>query len=350
MPVQASLTKSDSWPSDSEDLSAGRRNSPWLFSAGLMVILVVSVVVVFALHKVVVSLNESHVDSRYAPSRQIRLDEPDVPSDAGSNGEAAESLELRVAIAPVISPEKSLPLYRGFVDYLAEELGRSPSFLQGDTYAEVNDLVRYGRCDVAFVCTYAFVRGEREFGMRVLVVPEIGGVTTYHSLILVPASSKATSLLDLRGKRFGSADILSNSGWLYPVTWLRDHGENADEFFGKHELTGSHDMSVTAVASGFVDGAAVDSLVYEQMVAEDPAIASRTKVILKSPPFGMPPVVTPAGIDPTLREQLLKTLLEMHASPGGQAALESVGIDRFVVPDEHLFDSVREASKLLERR
>jgi hypothetical protein len=61
-----------------------------------------------------------------------------------------------------------------------------------------------------------------DFGMEALVVPVIGGATTYHSLILVPRSSGAASILDLRGRRLASADNMSNSGWLCPAVWLQN--------------------------------------------------------------------------------------------------------------------------------
>ena len=307
-------------------------------------------VMIFALYIFVGLMRQNRMDSRFTPQRPINLDEPAQPSDGGQPLETLREPSLRVAIAPVISPEKSFRVYKKFVDYIAEKLDRAPVFLQRESYAKVNDLVRSDRCDVAFVCTYAFVRGEREFGMKVLAVPEIGGVVTYHSLILVPKSSQATELPDLRGKSFASADIMSNSGWLYPATWLKDHGEDANTFFREHVITGSHDQSIMAVASGFVDGAAVDSLVYDQMVDEDPSIAQETKIILKSPPFGMPPIVVPREIDPALKQQLLAVLLDMHADPEGRKILTSLRISRFVVPDDSLFDSVRESSKAWEER
>ena len=307
-------------------------------------------VVIFTLYSSIELIRQNRMDSRFTPQRQINLDEPAQPSNGGQPLEAFREPSLRVAIAPVISPEKSFQIYRKFVDYLAEKMDRTPVFLQRESYAKVNDLVRSSRCDVAFVCTYAFVRGERGFGMEVLAVPEIGGVVTYHSLILVPESNQATALLDLRGRRFASADIMSNSGWLYPATWLKDHGEDANTFFREHVITGSHDRSVMVVVSGYVDGAAVDSLVYDQMVDEDPSIAQKTRIILKSPPFGMPPIVVPLEIDPVLKQQLLTVLLDMHADPEGRKILTALRINRFVVPDDGLFDSVREAAKAWEAR
>ncbi len=286
-------------------------------------------------------LRQYRQDARYAPHRTISLEATQSTRPGGPRSRTGDGSSLRVVVAPVISPEKSVKLYQGFVDFLADKVAREPMFMRGNDYGEVNELLRNGQCDLGFVCTFAFVRGASEFGLQPLVVPEIAGETTYHSLILVPVSSPARTLLDLRGKRFASADILSNSGWLFPAVWLTRHGQDARTFFGKLIFAGSHDRSIAAVCLRLVDGAAVDSLVYEQMMREDPSIAEKTRVLLKSPPFGMPPLVVPASIDPGLRSALLTTLLGMNTDEKGRQILSSLHIDRFVPPTPHMFDSVK---------
>ncbi len=281
--------------------------------------------------------------SHRGPALQVDLAPPDKPKGDGPEAGRAGPPSLGVAIAPVISPEKSFQMYKPFVEYLAGRLGRRPRLLHRQTYQEVNDLMRNGHADLAFVCTCAFLRGEREFGMKVLAVPQVGGVVTYHSLFLVPPASAAESLLDLRGKRFASGDTLSTSGWLYPVVWLKERGEAPSRFFREHLITGSHDRSVQAVALNLVDGAAVDSLVYEQMAKDDPSLADKAKVIHRSPPFGMPPFVVPPDLDPATRDALLEALLRMHEDPRGREILAPLRIERFVVPPAGLYDSVRRA-------
>jgi phosphonate transport system substrate-binding protein len=331
-----------------------RRPAPdsgrWRANRRVFQALIAMAALALALASIVRMVNENLPEPRYRPVRTISLAEPAEVPDVAAEQPVPDSSSLRVAIAPVISPERSLRLYANLVDYLAAELGRSPVVLQRETYLEVNDLVRFGRCDLAFVCTYAFIRGEREFGMAAIAVPQVSGATTYHSLVIVPDTSRANSLLDLQGQRFASADLLSNSGWLYPATWLQQHGKEPDTFFGRHVITGSHDQSVTAVARRFVDGAAVDSLVYEQVVRQEPAIAAQTRTILKSPPFGMPPLVVPPRIDPSLRQALLEALLNMHQAAEGRKILASLQIDRFVVPEAGLYDSVRAAAAQVEAR
>jgi phosphonate transport system substrate-binding protein len=143
---------------------------------------------------------------------------------------------------------------------------------------------------------------------------------------------------------------MSNTGWLYPWTWLKERGRDPETFFAKHEITGSHDRSILAVANRVVEGAAVDSLVYEHMATEGSAVRTKTRVILKSPPFGMPPLVVPADLDPVLEKRMREVLLAMHEEEAGEKALAKLGITRFRVPPEGLYESVREAAAAMERR
>ena len=258
-------------------------------------------------------------------------------------------LDIRIAIAPIVSPEKSMEMYAPLIDYIGKRLKRKPIALYRPTYSETNDLVRYRQCDMAIVCTYPFIRGEKEFGMQVVAVPQIKGEIAYQSVLLVPQASPAKTLLDLRGKRFASADISSTTGWLFPAMLLMDAGEDPSKFFGEHIITGSHDRSLQAVIDGFVDGAAVHGLVYSQIVAEDPTILRKVRVLAKSVPFGIPPVVAHPDLDPELKKELLSVLLTMHENADGKSILEKLQIDRFVIPSADLFSTLRLAIGKLEK-
>ena len=59
-----------------------------------------------------------------------------------------------------------------------------------------------------------------------------------------------------------------------------------------------------AVIDGFVDGAAVHGLVYNQMVEENPSILQKVKILAKSGPFGIPPIVAHPNLDPELRKAI----------------------------------------------
>lgn len=284
--------------------------------------------------------------SRYRPEATLDISRQAGGDDVGPGTLPDREGLLRVAIAPVISPEASLELYGDLVAYLARKLGRQPVFLRGESYSDVNDLIRMRQCDLAMVCTYSYILTMKEQGARLLAVPEIGGKRIYHSLILVPARSKAAQLSDLRDRRFASSDVLSCSGWLYPMARLKQEGFDPARFFREHVISGSHDRSVFAVRSGVVDGAAVDSIVFEQMVATDPELANELKVVERSPAFGMPPFVVPSGVPQALRDRLQRVLLEMHHDADGQGVLLTLGFDRFVIATDEEYASVRRLHEL----
>ncbi|MBL7077424.1 MAG: phosphate/phosphite/phosphonate ABC transporter substrate-binding protein [Kiritimatiellae bacterium] len=279
--------------------------------------------------------------SELGPEVSVDLHQGDGAHETDSRPPAAAGAVLRVAIAPVISPEASVEQYGDLIAFLAHSLGVQPVLLRGKNYSEVNDLIRMRQCDMALVCTYSYVLAEVAFGARLLVAPEVEGRRVYHSLILVRTASSATKLTDLRDQRFASCDVLSTSGWLYPVTVLKQQGIDTARFFSKHIISGSHDRSVFAVQSGLVDAAAVDSIVYEHMVANDPALGRQLKVIHRSPPFGMPPLVVPADLPPDRFAKLQRVLLDMHTHAKGKRILASLGFDLFFDPGDEDYDTVR---------
>lgn len=164
-------------------------------------------------------------------------------------------------------------------------------------------MLKTGQADLAFVCTGAYVVGERDFGMELLVVPQY---------IIAPADSPAKSLSDLRGKVFAFTDPMSNTGHLAALYMLKQMGETPGHFFRKTIFTYSHDKSIKAVAEKLVDGAAVDSLVYRYLLELEPSYKDKVKIIQTSPPYGMPPVVVHPHLNPEIKAQLKEILLNMH--------------------------------------
>ncbi|MEJ5239688.1 MAG: phosphate/phosphite/phosphonate ABC transporter substrate-binding protein [Anaerolineales bacterium] len=249
---------------------------------------------------------------------------------------------LRVAVAAVISPQGTVESYASLLTYIESRLGRPIELVTGANYAEVNDLLRAGEVDLAFICTGAYIAGARDFEMQLLVAPEVKGKTVYHSLLIVPFDSSATTLEDLRGKTFAFTDPLSLSGRLYPIYTLKKMGYDAETFFEQTFFTYSHEASIRAVANKLADGAAVDSLVYEFMIEREPDIARKTRVIYVSPPFGIPPVVVGPNIRPQLRAELEEIFLHMHEDATGRVALNAIGVDRFLLLNDDAYETARQ--------
>ncbi|HKZ51595.1 MAG TPA: phosphate/phosphite/phosphonate ABC transporter substrate-binding protein [Dehalococcoidia bacterium] len=271
-------------------------------------------------------------------------------TDAESQPAPPRSDIIRMAVAPVLSPLPTFSLYQELLEYLGRKLGTPVALVQGKTYAEINDLVRSGDVTLAFVCTNPYVQGQEEFGMELLVAPEVAGAASYYSLLIVRRDLPDASLRELRGRTFAFSDPLSNSGRLVPLYQLALLGETPERFFSRSIFTYSHDRSVRAVAEGIVDGAAVDSLVYDYMARTEPEVVAKTRVIERWGPFGINPVVVNPRLDPNLKARLRDLLLAMGRDPEGKAILQKLMVDRFVVPDDQIYDPVREMRAYLRQR
>lgn len=305
----------------------------------LLVTIVVSLFIVWFVYNYSAWIHHGIIEERFAGVPMIDVDR--IPLNPGQAPPVSGELPtFRLAIAPIISPEASLVKYRDFAAYLGQQLGLPGKLILRGTYEETNKVLENRECDLALVCTYPFVLGERKFGMQALVVPVQEGSQYSRAYIIVPVNSPARTLMDLRGKKFASADIFSMSGWLFPALWLKEHHENPQTFFSKHIISGSHDRSVSSVANGYTDGAAVHSRVYRQMA---PEIRDQTRIIMESEPFGLNPLCIHPGMPRERQEQIRAVLLRMHETDAGRAVLATLEIDRFIVPDPQLYDNARKA-------
>lgn len=254
---------------------------------------------------------------------------------------------LRVSVASMTSTRESLRYYKELLDFLAEYLGQPVEMVQRNTYAETNELLRTGAVDLAFVCTYAYVRAHDEFGARLLAVPEIDGATTYQAYIITRKDSGVNDFSDFKGKRFAFTDPLSTTGYLYPLTLLKLQETRPEDFFASHIFTYSHDNSVRAVRDGIVDGASVESQVLDEMMARDPELQRHIRVIQHSPDFSAPPVIVRPGLNEALETRLRDFFLTLHENSRGKAILQNMGIDRYQPATDDDYASVRALGMLV---
>ncbi len=273
----------------------------------------------------------------------IRIDFRDVATagDATEAGAGDRRPALRIAAGAMVSPKKTRQLYHDLLRLIADRLQRRALLAQRKTYTEINDMIERREVDVAFVCSAPYVEGNAKFGMELLVVPVMYGQSVYHSYILAHTDSPVHSFDDLRGKVFAFSDPRSNSGCLVPKYMLVRRGETPQSFFGESYYSYSHDNSIRAVAEGMADGAAVDSLIWEYLQETDPTYTARTKIVEKSPPYGIPPVVVHPGLDPELKRQLRQVFLTLHEDREARSILRTLRIDRFEDGDDGAYDSIR---------
>ncbi len=261
-----------------------------------------------------------------------------------------EEKSIKIVVGVLITPSTGYAYYRQLLDYIGEKLGRPVEFIAQENYSEVNELLKNNKVHAAFVCGRPYVDGKEEFGLELLVAPQVNGKTIYHSYIIVNNDSSVYNIEALRGKTFAFSDPLSNSGKLVPTYILAKMGETPDLFFKSYIFTYGHDKSIKTVAQNIVDGAAIDSLIYEYQKRFDPRYAEKTRIIFRSDSYGIPPVVVPKDVDPELKNKLKAIFLNIHNDQAGAQILKGMAIDRFVEIDDSAYDGIREIKDYLERK
>ncbi|MFN3966453.1 MAG: phosphate/phosphite/phosphonate ABC transporter substrate-binding protein [Endomicrobiia bacterium] len=261
--------------------------------------------------------------------------------------EPAEKIEtkipqnaIRVGIAAVLSPKEGFLYYKELLDYIANKISRPIVLTQG-RYEEINRMLKSNQIELAFVCSGAYIEVHSESKAELLVVPVVNNKTEYYSYIIVHKESKIKNFADLKGKSFAFTDPLSNSGYLFPVFLVAKKGKTYQSYFSRTIFTYSHDNSIIAVAEKLVDAAAVDSLIYDWLSETNPELISRTKIILTSPPFGIPPIVVSKNVDVKIKDNLRKIFLELDKDQKGRNILAKLKIDKFVIGSDRMYDSIR---------
>ena len=255
---------------------------------------------------------------------------------------------LHIAFGDMITPKAGYAYY--LLDYISRKAGEPVHNVDVENYNDLNQKLKRGELDAAFVCSGPYVDGKHDFGLELLAAPRVNGKTVYFAYIIVPIGSKSKTFDDLKGKRFAFTDPLSNTGKLVPEYILSRKGTTAEKFFGKIVFSGSHDKSITAVATGLVDGASVDSLIWDFTTRTKPHLTGNTRIIMKSGPYPIPPFVVRPSLEPARKEKLREILLNAHTDPEGKAILDKMMIERFVAIDDKAYDSIREMKRLTGKK
>lgn len=248
---------------------------------------------------------------------------------------------LRAGVASMITPVSAVKYYHQVVEYIGSKLEMQAEMVHRTTYDEIDVMLEKKEVDVAFICSSPYVLNNEKFGAELLVAPQVNGKVHYNSNIIVHKDCDILSFEQLKGRTFAFVDPKSNSGKLYPSYLLAKRDHTPESFFQSHLYSYSHNKSIELVAKKRVEGAAVDSIVYDFMIATGSPYAAQTKVIHRSPQFGIPPVVVHPELPFYLKQSLRSIFLEMHTDPAGKRILEQMRIEKFVeVPDSN-YDLIR---------
>jgi phosphonate transport system substrate-binding protein len=177
-------------------------------------------------------------------------------------------------------------------------------------------------------------------------------LATYTMRVITRKDSPLRAPSDLRGRRLALTHPTSNSGWKAPLLLLRNEFELTPMVDYDIVLTGSHENSIKALASGEQYVAAVAS--DELLLAETHGLihADDYRVIYESKPFCNNTFGCPHRLKPELIEKIKQAIVEFDWA-GSKLAdeLSPIGAKQFLaVSYKDDFELLREVDDAMGRR
>lgn len=254
---------------------------------------------------------------------------------------------LGMALAAALAPDHGTGVYRELATYIGHRLGREVELVEGLSYSAIDAMLAQDILQFGFVCGLPYVESGATTGVaQVLVAAPVplgdryDDRPIYFSEVIVPRSSEAESLSDLRHARLIYSDRRSNSGFLMPLAELAGQGL-AEEVVRRSRRVGSHEEAIRRVATGEAAAAAVASTVLDYERLHNPELDARVRVLATLGPAAAPPLVASPGVAPEVVGALRDIMLDMHRDAEGRAILERARIARFERVEDTAYDTIR---------
>ncbi|MGK7864114.1 phosphate/phosphite/phosphonate ABC transporter substrate-binding protein [Falsiroseomonas sp. E2-1-a4] len=230
----------------------------------------------------------------------------DLVADTPTNPrELVDPATLIFAYTPVEDPAVYRTVWQPFMDHLARETGKRVQFFAVQSNAAQIEAMRAGRLHIA-----GFNTGSNPLAVNCAgfvpfaMMASNTGAFGYEMEFIVPASSTAQRIEDLRGRTIAFTSETSNSGFKAPSALLASQFNMRAGTDFTPAFSGRHDNSILGVANRDYDAAAIANSVMTRMVARNVVRAEQIRTIYRSDSFPTTGYGTAHNLNPALVERI----------------------------------------------
>jgi phosphonate transport system substrate-binding protein len=240
--------------------------------------------------------------------------------------------ELLIGLIPEQNIFRQRERYQVLQQYLSEKLGITVNFTSLSRYGNIIDRFTAERMDGAFFGSFTYTLARQQLGVEPLVRPvNLDGTSTYHGYIFVRKDSGIRSIADMRGRRFAFVERATTAGYLFPLAYFRAGGvTDLEQYLGKSFFAGSHDASIIAVLNREADIGAAKNTIFDQLAGENRRIEQELVILAASGVVPQNCLAVRRDLDPEIKKELKRVLLNMENNPEGAAALRRFGARGFI--------------------
>ena len=237
----------------------------------------------------------------------------------------------RVSDDPKTHYERLKPLLDYAVSKMTDLGIREGRVLMARDAQQMVSYLRQGKVDWITETSGAALGFEERAGAQILLRARRGGLFDYSTVFFTRKDSGIRSLDQLAGRSLGFQHPMSTSAYLVPAAILLEQHlplaiqasplERPPAAFVGYVFARSESNLVTWVHKGLVDAAAFSNQDWDELQANEPAVAADLMVFHESREFPRALELVRVGLDPAIKQRLREVLLAAHEDPAASAAL-----------------------------
>ena len=177
--------------------------------------------------------------------------------------------------------KKFLPL----TEYLETKTKLKVEFFSVTNYSSVVEALSQGKVDMAWLGGLTYVQAKIRSNGNVEPVIQRVKDSLFTSVFITHVDNEIKILEDLKNKSFSFGSPSSTSGHLMPRFFLEKQNINPEEYFREIGYSGAHDATIFSVLSKKVSAGALNSLVWEKFIRENPKKAKELSVFFITPKY-----------------------------------------------------------------
>ena len=213
-------------------------------------------------------------------------------------------------------------------------------------------MVGRGLIDLTFSNPFIYVKIADRYGARAFarIVEERGKENFRGQIICLADNPHIKTLADLKGKRLIAVDPTSAGGFLYPWSYVLEHGLRKGDFA---EITfapgpgGKQEKVVMAVYSGKYDVGMIREGTLK--ILADKIDLKQIRILAYSRWYPGWVYAARSGLDPAVVAKIKEALLALDINnPEHKAILERAGFIGVIPAQDADFDPVRRLAKIIE--
>ncbi len=252
---------------------------------------------------------------------------------------------LRVSAIPDESPTELQRKFAPLGGYLEKATGMKVNFVPVTDYAATVEGLAASKLDLVWYGGFTFVQARRRTGTAIPLVQREEDAK-FHSKFIVPASSKAKTLADLKGSSFAFGSVSSTSGHLMPRYFLLNNGIDPEKAFAKVAYSGAHDVTAKWVQAGKVDAGVLNESVFQKLLEEKKIDPSKVRVLWTTPEYFDYNWTVRGDLDRKLAEKIKRAFLALdYSNPEHKIILDLQRTHKFIPTGPEDYKAIEEAAR-----